>query len=180
MEYFLLKSNVKTPLCPIIRDNTNYPYRLTEENYNRLPKSEVYNYFFKEDMEKPELLTQPTFMLGDSLKSIISLYDDSVEWKSFHVLPVEGERVLEEKVLEESKHYWIPKLTRLKCLHSDVEIQPNGAVTTLILDKNKLRNMDIFQVEETQENYVLVSLALAESISRRHPYGVRLERVEVR
>lgn len=175
MEYFLIKSSVKAPLQPIHMDTNLYRYRLTEENYQRLPKSEIYYYHHTEDIEIPELMLQPTFMVGDVLQHMISMYDDTVLWKSLYMMPDE-----EDKITEITRHYWIPKFTRIKCLHPQVEIQPNGAVKELILDRKRLRNMDIFQVEETQENFVLVSLALAESISRRHPYGVRLERVEVR
>lgn len=175
MEYFLIKSSVKVPLQPIHMDTNLYRYRLTEENYERLPKSEIYYYHYTEDIEIPELMLQPTFMAGDVLQQIISLYDETVSWKSLYMLPDE-----EDKIMELSKHYWIPGLTRIKCLHPQAELQPNGAVTKLVLDKKRLRNLNIFQVEETQENFVLVSLALAESISRRQPYGVRLKRVEVR
>lgn len=175
MEYFLIKSSAKAPLQPIHVDTKLYPYRLTEENYEKLPKSEVYYYHHTEEIEIPELLTHPTFMVGDVLQQLIYLYDDTVLWKSLYLLPDE-----EEKMTEATRHYWIPELNKVKCLHPEVELQPNGAVKTLILDKKRLRNMNIFQVEETQENFVLVSLALAESISRRHLYGVRLERVEVK
>lgn len=175
MEYFVIKSSVKVPLTPILKDTILYPHRLTEANYNSMPKGKIYYYRDTEDMEIPELMIQPTFMVGDSLRRIISVYDDTVDWKTLYMMPDE-----EEKMVDGTKRYSIPNLTRCKCLHPDSETTPNGAVTKLILDKSRLRNTAIFQVEETLENYVIVSLALAESISRRHPYGVRLERVEVR
>lgn len=175
MEYFVIKSSVKVPPVPTLKDTILYPHRLTEENYNSMPKGKIYYYHDAEDLEIPELMVQPTFMVGDTLRHIISVYDDTVDWKALYMMPDE-----EDKVVDGTKRYSIPNLTRCKCLHPEVEMTPNGAVTKLILDKNRLRNMAIFQVEETQENYVIVSLALAESISRRHPYGVRLERVEVR
>ena len=175
MDYFLLKSSAKVPLQPTLMDTKLYQYRLTQEAYERLPQSEIFSFHHTEDIEIPELLLQPTFMVGDSLKQIISLYDETVSWKSLYLMPDE-----EDKVVEGTKHYWIPNLSKVRCLHSETEMLPNGAVSKLILDKSCLRNVDIFQVEETLENMVLVSLALAESISRRHPYGVRLERVEVR
>lgn len=175
MEYFVIKSSVKVPLTPTNKEAVLYPHRLTEENFNSMPKGTIYYYHDAEDIEIPELMVQPTFMVGDSLRRIISVYDDTVSWKTLYMMPDE-----EEKVVDGTKRYSIPNLTRCKCLHEEAETAPNGAVTKLILDKNRLRNTAIFQVEETLENYVIVSLALAESISRRHPYGVRLERVEVR
>ena len=52
----------------------------------------------------------------------------------------------------------------------------------LIIDKSKMRNLDIFRIAKdgVSENLVVVSLALAESISRRNAYGVIFERIEVR
>lgn len=175
MEYFLLKSSVVVPPKPIRLDTKLYQYRLTQEAYERMPKSEICYFHHTEDTEIPEILLQPTFMVGDSLKRIISLYDETVSWKSLYFMPDE-----EDKVMEGTIHCWIPDLPKVRCLHAETEIQPNGAVSKLVLDKRFLRNIDIFQIEETQENLVLVSLALAESISRRHLYGVRLERVEVK
>lgn len=175
MEYFMLKSSAKTPLKPINIDTKRYQYRLTKENFNRIPRSEVYYFQNTDDIEIPELMVHPTFMVGETLKDIISLYDDTIIWKSLYLVPNE-----EEKMIGGTKHYQIPRLKRYKCLHPETEKQPNGAITKLILDKQRIRNMDIFQVQEAQENFVLVSLALAESISRRNLYGVRLERVEVR
>ncbi len=175
MEYFLLKSNVKVPPQPIRLDEKIYQYRLSKEVYDKLPNSEICYFRFEEDIEIPELIVTPTFMVGETLKNLIGLYDESVSWKSLYFMPDE-----EEKVMEGTIRYWIPNLPKVRCLHEETEVQPNGAVTNLILDKRFLRNVDIFQIEETQENMVLVSLALAESISRRHMYGVRLERVEVK
>lgn len=175
MEYFLLKTSVKVPPQPIHLDEKVYQYRLTKAAYDKLPKSEICSFHLTDDMEIPELMIHPTFMVGEALKNIISLYDESVSWKSLYFMPDE-----EDKVMEGTIHYWIPDFPKLRCLHEETEIQPNGAVSKLILDKRFLRNVNVFQIEETQENMVLVSLALAESISRRHFYGVRLERVEVK
>ena len=175
MEYFVMKSSVNSPFTTNGKETMLYPHRLSEENYQSMPAGKVYYYQDREDIEIPELLIQPTFMVGDSLRQIISVYDDAVDWKALYMMPNE-----EEKVVNKTKRYSIPNLTKWKCLHKEAEVAPNGAVTKLVLDKSKMRNMPIFQVEETMENYVIVSLELAESISRRHLYGVRVERVEVK
>lgn len=175
MEYFVIKSSVNSPFTTNGKESVLYPHRLSEENYQSMPVGKIYYYHDRDDIEIPELLIQPTFMVGDSLRQIIGVYDDAVEWKTLYMMPDE-----EEKVVDGTKRYSIPNLTRCKCLHEDTQIAPNGAVTRLVLDKRKLRNMPIFQVEETMENYVIVSLELAESMSRRHLYGVRVERVEVK
>lgn len=175
MEYFVIKSSVTAAFLPILLDTRTYKYRLTKENFAQMPESEIYYFHQREEEEIPDLLLSPTFLCGDALKRIVSLYDASIGWKSIYMMPDE-----EEKIIKGTVHYWIPDMARQKCLHKDCAIQPNGAVEKLILDQRRLRNVDIFQVEETLENNIIVSLALAESISRRHLYGVVLERVEVR
>lgn len=175
MEYFVMKTSVNSPFTTNGKETMLYPHRLSEENYQSMPAGKIYYYEDKEDIEIPELLVQPTFMVGDALRQIINVYDETIEWKALYMMPNE-----EEKVVNGTKRYSIPNFTRWNCLHEDAQIAPNGEVLNLVLDKSKLRNAPIFQVEETIGNYVIVSLELAESISRRHLYGVRVERVEVK
>ena len=175
MEYFLLQSSVTVPFRPIMFDQTAVPYTMTEENYRKLPDSNSFYYHIKEDEEIPELLVKPTFLCGEELKHIMEVYDPTVRWKSIYIMPDQ-----EEQVVEGTRHYWIPDLMKQKCVHKDCRIMPNGSIEHLILDQQRLRNLDLFQVDGLVENKVVVSLQLAESISRRHMYGVSLERVEVR
>lgn len=65
-------------------------------------------------------------------------------------------------------------------MHSDTVKYPNGELQELILDKRKVRGRDIFRVRGMMENKVVVSLAVAESILRRKPYGVSIKKVSVR
>lgn len=49
----------------------------------------------------------------------------------------------------------------------------------LVLDRRKIRGKAIFRVGGLLEYKVAVSLPVAESILRRRPYGVSLQRIEV-
>ena len=69
---------------------------------------------------------------------------------------------------------------RLPCLHEDAVVLPDGTIKKLVIDHKKIPNIDIFQIKNAVHNRVLVSLRMAESISRRKAYGVMFERVEVR
>lgn len=164
-----------TPPQPHRLSNKDYPYRMTEENFRMIEDDKTDYYQLFDETEIPQLMTNPTFMCLDGLKSIINVYDPSVRWKSLFLIPG-----TEEQLYEGTLHYWIPSIIKQDCIHEDCEIMPNGAIEKLILDEKKIRNRDIFQVADVQENYVVVSLALAESINRRHLYGVITERVEVR
>lgn len=175
MEYYLLKSNSVRNPEPARLSHEEFPYLMNEENFMIAQDKFVDYYMLFPETELPELLTQPTFLCRDGLKRIMELYDPYIEWKSLYLLPSE-----DEQMTTGTLHYWLPAMTKQNCLHDECVILPNGAVQELILDKRKIRNMDVFQVGGTQENIVVVSLALAESISRRHLYGVKLCKVEVR
>ncbi len=175
MEYFVIKSHAVMVPEPARISNQDYPYQMNEENFEKIEDAKVDYYHLNKDTEIPEVLLKPTFMCGDSLKHIMEIYDPAIKWKSVYLIPG-----MEEQLVEGTIHYWIPSMKRQHCLHRDCVTLPNGALQKLILDQRQVRNMDVFQVADTRENYVIVSLALAESISRRHMYGVALERVEVR
>ena len=59
------------------------------------------------------------------------------------------------------------------------EYYPNGTVKRLVLNRKKIGRHNLFLLEGSHRKDPVVSLALAESILRRHPTGVRFEEVEV-
>lgn len=175
MEYFMIKSNAVVNPEPARISNAQYPYLLSDENFARITDKFVDYYHLHADTEIPGLMTHPTFMCNDQLKHIMEIYDPYIEWKSLYLVPGE-----ESQQVLGTYHYWIPNMTRQDCVHKDCVQLPNGSLQNVILDKTRMRNMDVFQVGGTQENIVVVSLPLAESISRRHIYGIKLCKVEVR
>ena len=50
----------------------------------------------------------------------------------------------------------------------------------IVLDKEKIQEKKIFRIKEISKNLVVVRLDVAESILRRKPKGICLERLEVR
>lgn len=63
--------------------------------------------------------------------------------------------------------------------YTDPKKQDNGMLKKLVLDRRKIRGKAIFRVGGLLEYKVAVSLPVAESILRRRPYGVSLQRIEV-
>lgn len=175
MEYFQLISEATNIPKPTLFSDNEISYRMSKKHFDEMPKSQTCYYETAEDQEIPELMNHPTFLCGRELKHIIEVYDPDIQWKNLFFLPSKMDEMT-EKTLE----YSIPSLTEQNCLHEDCVIYPNGELEKLILNGKKIRNMDIFQVEGTAVNYVIVSLPLAESISRRNLYGIKLERVEIR
>lgn len=174
-EYYIIKSNVTTPVKPILLQANEYAYKLSDENFKNMPQGSSGYYEYRNDVCSPDLLTHPTFMVSDLVKNAIEIYHDNLEWKQLYVMPTD-ERYINKGV----QLFYIPRLEGIDCLVNDVVILPNGAVKDIILDNKKLKNNDIFYIEGIVENIVIVSLRLVESILRRNPLGISFERVEVR
>lgn len=176
-EYFLLKTDAMVLFEPVDFDSKLYQHVMTREHFEKLPKDKICYYKYADEVELPDVMRRPTFMVGTSIYNIVKLYDETVEWKALQVFPDQL-----DFVREMAKSYWIPCLPEYACLHGDAVVLPNGTVERLILNRGRMRNMDIFRVadERIRENLVVVSLPLAESINRRNVYGVSMERVEVR
>lgn len=175
MEYFLIRSCAVTPFEPIHMDRNLYTNLMTKEAYAKIEDDIIYYYHLGDEVELPDVVFRPTFMVGDGLHNIISLYDDTIEWKHMQIFPD-----MEDFPNETAKGYWIPLLNEYHCLHQDTVLLPDKTTKKPILDRSRLRNTDIFRISGVSENLIVVSLALAESISRRELYGVTFERLEVR
>ena len=175
MEYFMLCSEATNQPGLLALLQEGYMHLLSDECFRRIPDSGACYYEFHDDIEEPALMTTPLYLCNEELKHILQVYDPAIQWKNLFLLPPEA-----EKVKGNVFHYFIPNFRRIDCIHEDAKILPNGIFEEVILDQKKIQNLPVFQVVNDVENYVVVSLTLAESISRRNLYGIKLKRVEVR
>ena len=114
-------------------------------------------------------------MISDMIRKVMKMYDERISFKALQVYPDK-----KEDISVASKTYWIYDCVMEDCLHQDTVIYPNGALKEVILDQHKIKGRDIFRIKGIIENKTIISLAVAESIMRRNPYGVGLERVQVK
>lgn len=175
MEYYLMKQYAINPVNPLLVEPGPYKYRLSQEEFDNLPDCSLGYYEYTLETELPAILIHPTFMVSQQIKKVIEMYDETVRFKSLTILPNDFDRVDEA-----SMTYAIPYLRRYDCLHEDSVVLPDGTIKKTVIDHKKIPNIDIFQIKNAVQNRVLVSLRMAESISRRNAYGVMFERVEVR
>lgn len=175
MEYYAIKQITVNHVNPLLMKPEPYKYKLSGEDFKNLPECSIAYYEYNPQTERPAILSAPTFMVNETIKKVIEMYDDTVRFKSLIVLPHDLGMVPQASVT-----YGIPYLRRYDCIHEDSVIMPEGTIKKLVLDHKKFPNTDIFQIENTVQNIIIVSLRMAESISRRGAYGVVFERVEVR
>ena len=174
MEYYLVKQNAVNPVRPLLKEPEPYRYKLSKEDFEHLPDYATGYYRYSKDVELPAVLLQPTFMVSPEVKKVIEMYDEMVQFKAVTILPNDF-----DKAKEASITYGIPWLRRYDCLHEESIVLPEGTIKRLVIDHKKIPNVDIFQIKNTVQNKILVSLRMAESISRRNIYGITFERAEV-
>lgn len=173
-DYFLMRQEAVNPVKPVLLKAEEYAYRLTAENFEKMPRSSAGYYDFNEYSEFPGIMVHPTYMVNMRIKKVIEMYDETIKWKSVTIMPNDG-----SKMKEASEVYWIPKLREFDCFDKETVIMPDGTIKRLVIRRDKVQNSDIFQISRARENKVVVSLRMAESICRRNIYGVRFERIEV-
>lgn len=177
MEYFALKQSkdVVNPIKVFGVDMENYTAIMTHQDFKNLKRSKVAYAEYTRSHEIPDILTYPTYMVSDTIRRVLHMYDDNISFKSIQVFPT-----LKKDLQEATRTYWIYDCVMEDCLHPDTVILPNGEAQEIILDKKKVKGRDIFRVKGTLDNKLFISLAVAESILRRNVYGVTLEKVKVR
>lgn len=177
MEYYLLKkSSYLTSYLTLGGLNyLEYTAAMTHADFKNLEKLKVAYVKYEKNMVMPDILTYPTFMISDDIRKVFKMYDEAISFKAVQIYPD-----VEEKIKEVTKTYWIYDCVMEDCLHKDTVISPNGEISDVVLDKSKVKGRDIFRIKGTVVNKTLVSLAVAESLYRRNPYGLELKRVTVR
>jgi len=168
-------NKVKKPIQITGYDEKKYHYKMSYEECQALPKLAVAYYTEMKDMEYPAIIHTPTFLINDDLKRLLKLYDDELVCKGLHVY---DDRLDENHV--QMQKYWTLGAKSYPCVHKDVKFYPNGSMEKLILQKDKIPKKDIFRVADIQEERVIVSEAVLESILRRHMYGISFEEIEIR
>ncbi|MEZ2661315.1 imm11 family protein [Aneurinibacillus aneurinilyticus] len=74
--------------------------------------------------------------------------------------------------------YWLIVPPRIHCLSVESEFHKDGTVKRLIIDEQKAAPYKIFRIDGILEDYILISLDVAESLLRRGFTGIRLKKVE--
>lgn len=176
-EYYLLElsKEVVNPIRVQMFEREKYIPQMTHQHFKDLDELCVAYIEYDKTLEIPDILAQPTYMISDDMMKVFRMYDENISFKAVQVFP---NRM--DDVQYATKLYWVYDCVSEECMHKDTVIYPNGELEELILDRRKVRGRDIFRVRGLQENKVVVSLAVAESILRRKPYGVSLKKVIVR
>ena len=163
---------MENPIVIMKLDKEKYCYAMTEKDFAALDKLKVAWFSGREFEEICDILTEPTYLVSERLKKILQIYDKAISFKGVQLFAT----------AEESKQYplyWVPCFPTLDCLHEETKKQDNGMLKRLVLDEKKIGRKPVFRIGGLLEYKVAVSLPVAESVLRRRPYGVSLQRIEV-
>lgn len=175
MDYFLLSQKASNPIKLLGLDERMYKNNLTDKKFSELPPVMVAYIDYYPEMEIPDVMLRPMFLVSDALKDIITIYDEEIRWKAVQAMPQS-----EDMVAKTAPLYWAGNYPTQNCIHQEAEFYPDNRIKELVLDRRKIRGQDIFRVGNLLESRIVISLRLAESILRRNLYGVGLTEMDIR
>ncbi|MGN6714334.1 hypothetical protein [Anaerocolumna jejuensis] len=174
MDYFeLFQSEKVENAVELMGLNKNqYSYSMKEEDFSALDKLKVAYYSGRDTEEVCDILKEPTYLISNEIKRLFELYDKSIEYKGVQLFSTAGENT-------KSPLYWVADFPMPECMHESSGKYDNGMLKELVLDRKKIRGLDIFRVAGLLEYKIIVSLPVAESLLRRRLYGIGMRKVKV-
>ncbi|WP_129599953.1 imm11 family protein [Anaerophilus nitritogenes] len=156
MEYFLMKyddrvlSPIKIDLSTVDIDATQASVAYAEFHENTM----FVDYFYIKKLFKNY------FCVSDELKELLDIYADHMT-----AIPL----FITDKKQQNQKIYWKIDIQIQDCL----EEKPYMGYDNLSIIKDKIKNKYIFRVIFEKQEYLIVSLHLAENILRKNLCGIK-------
>lgn len=156
MEYFVMKSDsrIRNPL----KIDTSAIDLDTKESFVAYADFQSNTTFV--DFFIIKRLFQYSFCVSDSLKDMLDIYDDTLTAIPFFIT---------DRGQKGQKVYWKLHIELQDCL----ERKPNMHCDELAIHRKKIPNKHIFRVAFEKQEYLILSLNLAENILRKNPSGIQ-------
>lgn len=117
-----------------------------------------------------DVVEAPFFMVSDEVAKVIGMFEPDIDFFTI---------IFQTKHQEEVCVYKIVPLDRMECLHKNTEFHKDKSLKELVLDKEKIQGKHIFKIAGISPHYVVVSMAIAESILRRNCEGIQFTEVKI-
>ena len=174
MKYFELiqDKRVERPIFPYKIDGSNFKPIRSEKAFVLLESIQLARYSGESFEEVCDLLEEPILLCSDILKRALSKLETRIQWKTVqvHSKKVDGDSL---------GLYWIPWFPEVDGLHVATTRYPNGLFKKIVLDGDKIKEYNVFQVTERIQRKIMVSLQAAEVLLRDRYYGIGFRKVEV-
>ncbi|SFF30844.1 hypothetical protein SAMN04487969_12483 [Paenibacillus algorifonticola] len=173
MDYFVLKQDSRytsTPMLEGLREKLDMRDMYAATSY-RIPDKLLFQVKGEKDSVFTDVLDRQLFLLSDGLKRLVELYEPRAVYKMVILMHMSTRR---------QKTYYLPFFEELMCLSPYAELhQDQRTIKHLVLDRERLQGKKMVRVSESELPLIVVRLDVAESLLRREPVGIRLERVEL-
>lgn len=117
----------------------------------------------------PDIITTEKInLVSDKLKQILEKYDKNIFFRPL---------VFQDIKNKKQSVYWVAVFEDIDCLSEETEFHKDGKLKRLVVDKEKVEGYRIFTVKGMLENYIIISLDLAESLLRRDFLGLKIKRI---
>ncbi len=170
---FLLKQDERYTNTPRLKDmfhkiNTRNIDRL---NAHKIDDVIIFQVTAEERCEYLDVLDKQLFLISEKMMKIICKYDTDIVFK---ILPlIDSKRHTQE-------NYYLPIFEDIEALDEKSEFNLNRTIVKkIVLNKKKIEGKKIFRIKESEKTLTVVRLDVAESLLRRKPRGISLERLEV-
>lgn len=162
MEYFIMKSDdrIRNPL-KINGDMMDFETDDAFTVYTDFQSNPTFiDYFYVKK------LFQYAFCVSDALKDTLDIYTGNLAAVPFFVT---------DRKMQGQCVYWKIHIELQDCL----VIKPYMRYDNLTIDRGKLKNKQIFRIAFEKQEYLIVSLNLAENILRKNPIGMQFFQVNL-
>lgn len=169
MDYFILSRDERVPYSVKLPGLSEVKEQLKKGNTQKVDDSPVSISITKSSLDEyTDFIETPVPLASDRLKQILEKYDPDIFLK-----PV---------VLADMKHmaqdlYWLMVPFSMDCLSLKSEFNKDGTIKKLVIDEEKAGPLKIFKIDGIREDFIIVTLDVAESILRRDFTGIRLKRM---
>ncbi|AOR23493.1 imm11 family protein [Clostridium taeniosporum] len=173
MDYFLLKQDERYTNTPRLKDIF---YKINIKNINRLNAHKIddviiFQVTAEERCEYLDVLDKQLFLISEKIMKIISKYDTDIVFK---ILP------LIDSKQDRQENYYLPIFEDIEALNEKSEFNLNKTIVKkIVLNKKKIEEKKIFRIKESEKTLIVVRLDVAESLLRRKPRGISLEKLAI-
>ena len=174
MDYFLLKQDeryINTPqLIGVFKDINKKHINLLDAH--KIQDIIVFNVKTDLSTEYLDILDTQLFLISSDMEMIMSKFNQNVIYKKIALI---------DHIQKRQGNYSMPIFEKIEALSEESEFNLDRTVVKkIVLDKDKINGIKIFQIKESSKTLIVIRLDVAESLLRRHFRGIKLERLEVK
>lgn len=172
MRYFIMKQDHQLPYSFKLRDfeMTGKHQVFYKEEADKLNEVSFLYVLGKGDEAYADFIQNPVYMVSEVVQGVLDMYEDDLVFKKV---------ILIHKEAQIQKKYFHLVTDHIEGLSDKTPFYPDGREKKLILDYNKVKAHHVFQLKDAKGVYLIVSLAVVESLLRRKVQGILFEEIEV-